>query len=137
LELIHLKSQEEIDSWFDELTYWYDYYGQRLKERTINENKTSKSKWWYTHGNLRRAWRLMTNEPETFFKHIDYKLLPHSNNSLEGTISQANNKLINHRGMKTQQQISFLRWYFTFSRVKNKQDLRKLWAYWKTVNNSV
>lgn len=137
LRLIHLRNQEEISLWFKDLACWYNHYGQKLKERTINENKNSKHKWWYTHGNLRRAWRLLTNDSETFFKHLDHKLIPHSNNSLEGTISQASNKLIDHRGMKPHQQISFLRWYFTFSRVKNKQDLKKLWAYWKTVNNSI
>jgi len=137
LKLIHLSEQKEIEAWFKKLADWYDRYSYRLKEKTINKDKTSKHKWWYTHGKLRRAWRLMTNEPESFFKHLSHPLLSHSNNSLEGTISQAVNKLINHRGMKLRQQISFLRWYFTFSRVKNKQNLRKLWAYWKTVNNSV
>lgn len=137
LKLIHLQSQEEIEVWFKSLASWHDRYGHRLKERTINQDKTSKHKWWYTHSKLRRAWRLLTKNPEPFFKHLSHELLPHSNNSLEGTISQAVNKLINHRGMKLHQQISFLRWYFTFSRVKNKQDLKKLWAYWKSVNNSV
>jgi len=130
LKLIHLKNQKEVEAWFKELALWYEQYSYRLKEKTINQDKTSKHKWWYTHGKLRRAWRLMTKEPESFFKHLNSPLLPHSNNSLEGTISQAVNRLINHRGMKLKQQVSFLRWYFTFSRVKNKQDLRKLWAYW-------
>ena len=130
LKLIDLKDQKEVEGWFKDLALWYEKYGYRLKEKTTNQNKTSKYKWWYTHGKLRRAWRLMTKNPEPFFKHLNNPLLPHSNNSLEGTISQAVNKLINHRGMKLKQQVSFLRWYFTFSRVKNKQDLRKLGAYW-------
>jgi len=129
LELIHLRTQKELADWFERLAKWHDRYGYLLKQRTIG--KGTKKKWWYTHSNLRRAWRLLTSEPEPFFKHLSCPLLPHSNNSLEGTISQAVNKLINHRGMKLRQQISFLRWYFTFSRVRNKQDLRKLWGYWK------
>ena len=131
LELINLKSQEEIAAWFIKLALWHDQYAFRLKERTINQDKTSKHKWWYTHGKLRRAWRLLTNEPEPFFQHLGSKLLPRSNNSLEGSFSQAVNKLIDHRGMKFKQQISFLRWYFTFSRVKTKSDLKKLWDYWR------
>lgn len=101
-----------------------------LREKTIGEG--TERKWWYTHGNLRRAWRLLTNDAEPFFQHITRKLLPHSNNSLEGTFSQAVNKLIDHRGMKLVQQISFLSWYFTFSRIKNKQQLKVLWDHWKS-----
>ena len=129
LELIQLKSQKEVEVWFKSLADWHDYYGWRLKEKTVGDG--TKKKWWYTHGNLRRAWRLMTSNPEPFFRYLANPLLPHSNNSLEGTISQSTNKLINHRGMKLKQQISFLRWYFTFSRVKNKDDLKKLWDCWK------
>lgn len=133
--LIEIKCQVEVDHWFKQLADWYNQYGYLLKERT--KSLETKRKWWYTHGNLRRAWRLLTDDLEPFFKHLDCPLLPHSNNSLEGTISQATNKLVDHRGMELGQQVSFLNWYFTFTRVKNSSDLTKLWAYWKTVNNSV
>lgn len=135
LRLILIKKHEEISAWFKQLANWYSQYGCLLKART--KSIETKRKWWYTHGNLRRAWRLLTDNPEPFFQHLNYPLLSHSNNALEGTISQSVNKLINHRGMRLNQQVSFLNWYFTFTRVKNKQDLKKLWDYWKTVNNSV
>ena len=133
--LILINRHEEVSVWFKQLTEWYDQYGYLLKERT--KNPETKRGWWYTHGNLRRAWRLLTDNPKPFFQYLDQLLLPHSNNSLEGTISQATNKLIDHRGMKLDQQVAFLNWYFTFTRVKNKQNLKKLWDYWKTANNSV
>ena len=135
--LIHLKTQEDIDIWFVGLGLWHDQHGYMLKEKTIGDGfdklTTSgvKRKWWYTHGKLRSAWKLLTYDTKPFFKHIDHKLLPHSNNSLEGVFSQMKNKLGDHRGMKLQQQVSFLYWYFAFSRVKNKQQLKILWDYWK------
>lgn len=132
--LILIQKQTAIDSWFKLLVGWHDRYGHWLKHRT--KNPQTKKGWWYTHGNLRRAWRLLTDNPEPFFQHLNYPLLSHSNNALEGTISQAINKLIDHRGMRLNQQISFLDWYFTFTRVKNRLDLMKLWDYWKTINNS-
>ncbi|MBU1323341.1 hypothetical protein KKE75_04770 [Patescibacteria group bacterium] len=127
--LIQIKSHEEIAVWFSQLADWHDQYDCLLKERT--KNPETKRGWWYTHGNLRRTWRLLTDNPKPFFQYLDQLLLPHSNNSLEGTISQATNKLIDHRGMKLNQQVAFLNWYFTFTRVKNKQNLKKLWDYWK------
>jgi len=128
-QLIKINSWIEVDAWLKQLAKWYDRYGLMLKERT--KNPETKRGWWYTHGDLRRAWRLLTDYQKPFFEHLDCPILPRSNNSLEGTFSQAVNKLINHRGMEINQQVSFLNWYFTFTRVKNRTDLFKLWAYWK------
>ena len=133
-QLIKINSWVEVDTWMKRLDDWYNRYGFMLKERT--RNPETKRGWWYTHGDLRRAWRLLTDYQKPFFEHLDCPILPRSNNSLEGTFSQAVNKLINHRGMVIDQQVSFLNWYFTFTRVKNRSDLFKLWVYWKTVNNS-
>ena len=128
-QLIKINSWPEVDRWLKQLAWWYDRYGSMLKERT--KNPETKRGWWYTHGDLRRAWRLLTDYQKPFFEHLDCPLLPRSNNSLEGTFSQAVNKLIDHRGMELEQQTSFLNWYFAFMRLKTRSDLFKLWAYWK------
>ena len=128
-DLIYLKNQQDIAGWFTKLDLWHERYNFMLKEKTIGEG--TKKRWWYTHGNLRRGWRLLTKDTEPFFQHVNRQLLPHSNNSLEGTFSQAVGKLHDHRGMKINQQVSFLSWYFTFSRIKTKPQLKTLWDYWK------
>lgn len=128
-DLIHLESQQDIAAWFTKLGLWHGRYSFMLKEKTIGEG--TKRRWWYTHGNLRRAWRLLTRDTEPFFQHVSRELLPHSNNSLEGTFSQAVGKLRDHRGMKINQQVSFLSWYFTFSRIKTRLQLKTLWDCWK------
>ena len=135
LRLIGITTVEEVAVWFTQLARWDNRYGCLLRERTKNTSHEVKRKWWYTHGNLRRAWRQLTKDPEPFFCHLSCLLLPHSNNSLEGTISQAGNKLIDHRGMKLNQQVAFFNWYFTFTRVKTNRDLRKLWACWRQRKN--
>lgn len=129
-DLIYLKNQQEIVGWFTKLDLWHERYNFMLKEKTIGEG--TKKRWWYTHGNLRRGWRLLTKDTEPFFQHVSRQLLPHSNNSLEGTFSQAIGKLHDHRGMKINQQVSFLSWYFTFSRIKTKLQFKTLWDYWKS-----
>jgi transposase-like protein len=128
-QLPHVKSQEEKRSWLADLIEWERLFGHRLRERTINLEVGKK--WWYTHGNLRRAWRLLTDDWYPFFVHLDHPLIPNSNNSLEGVNSQIKKQLGNHRGMKILQRVSFLFWYLSFTRTKSKQDLKKLWGWWK------
>lgn len=128
-QLSHIKTGEEKRRWLADLIEWERIYGHRLREKTINL-ETGK-KWWYTHGNLRRAWRLLTDDWYPFFVHLDQPMIPSSNNSLEGVNSQIKKRLGNHRGMKMPQQVSFLFWYLSFTRTKSKQNLKKLWGVWK------
>lgn len=133
-EIIHLKDETTVWNWQSKLIDWEMAYGYLLKIKTKSEN--TKKKWWYTHGNLRRAWRLLTKDQDHFFIYLDYSLVPKDNNSLEGVNSQLKQKLGDHRGMKLPQQVSFAFWYFTFSRVKSLADLKKLWVSWKKTYNS-
>lgn len=128
-KLIHIQSEEERRKWISSLLRWERRYGYRLRERTPGVN--TKKKWWYTHGNLRRGWRLLTQNWKPFFVHLSHPLIPRSNNSLEGVNSQLKKRLTSHRGMRISQQVSFVFWYLAFSRVKNRSDLKKLWDAWK------
>lgn len=127
--LVHITSKEEKVRWIKELIQWEYANGYLLKEKTIGVH--TRKRWWYTHDNIRSAWRLLTHCFDPFFVHLDHPHIPHSNNSLEGVNSQMKAKLTSHRGMSTNQQVSFLFWYLTFTRVKTKQDLKKLWDMWK------
>ena len=128
-QLINIESEKEKGDWLRQLNEWRKENGHMLTEKTIGFD--TKHKWWYTHGNLRRGYNLLSKEQEQFFVHLDNPLIPKSNNSVEGVISQASGKLSDHRGMKTQQQVSFLSWYMAFSRIKTKQDLKRLWGLWR------
>ena len=133
-DFIHLEDEIDVWNWQTKLIDWETKYGQLLTVKTIGEN--TKKKWWYTHGNLRRAWRLLIKNQDPFFVYQTNFKIPKTNNSLEGVNSQLKQKLGDHRGMKHSQQVSFAFWYFTFSRVKNISDLKKLWAGWKKTYNS-
>lgn len=128
-ELDNIGSEEEKIDWLWSLNCWEQKYSLMLKEKTIGVN--TRKKWWYTHGNLRRGFRLLTHDQNPFFVYLDYPMIPKSNNSLEGTNSQLAKRLRNHRGMKTQQQVSFLYWYFAFQRIKTRRELKRLWDVWK------
>ena len=117
--------------WQAALARWEKHYGYMLTEKTHAPTGISRS-WWYTHGNLRRAWRLLTHDQDPLFVFLINRLIPKTNNALEGVNSNLKQKLGDHRGMSVQRQTSFLSWYMAFTRVKTKDDLRKLWGYWKS-----
>jgi len=128
--IIGIKTYEEKYYWISSVNYWISKYENLLREKTIGVG--TKRKWWYTHGNLRRAVKLLTFDEKHLFAYLDYPFIPNTNNSLEGSNSQIKTKLSNHRGMKTPQQVTYLFWLFTFRRVKNRNELKSLWDSLKT-----
>ena len=138
-QLPDIKTRDQEADWKAQLIRWQEKHGKLLIAKSLSptdSNKRGQPRWWYTHGNLRRAWYLLTNNWHPFFVHIYYPLIPNTNNSIEGVNSQLKNKLLNHRGMKTLQQVSFLFWYLIFTRTKTIADLKKVWDYWKTQKTS-
>lgn len=129
--LMLVENQTDPHVWQKALMQWEKKHGVMLKEKTIAPAGISRS-WWYTHGNLRRAWRLLTHDQQPLFIFLTNSLIPKTNNALEGVNSNLKQKLWNHRGMSVLRQTAFLSWYMAFTRVKMKNDLKKLWVYWKS-----
>jgi len=125
-EVISISDPGDYGDWLGKLTRWQKEHGRLLKERTVGLGMGKR--WWYTYGNLRRAFRLLTKDQESLFQFLAHPFLPKTNNSLEGVNSQLGGKLGNHRGLRLRQQISFCFWHLAFSRVKNPRDLRRLWG---------
>jgi hypothetical protein len=124
-EISAIKNQKDKRLWKGKLYLWMKIYKYLLTEKTIGVG--TKKKWWYTHGNLRRAIKLLTFDEKHLFAYLSCKFIPKTNNAIEGSNSQIKTKLSNHRGMKAVQQATFIFWFLTFRRVKNRQDLKKLW----------
>lgn len=124
-EIMDISNPSDYYDWSVKLESWQQDYDSLLKVKT--KGVGTQKKWWYTHGNLRRAIRLLTKDQESLFKYLHYPFLPKTNNSLEGVNSQLKRKLGNHRGMKPNQQISFCFWCLAFGRMKTKEDLKILW----------
>jgi len=124
-KIIRIENINDKILWRKDLYGWIEEYQSLLKEKTIGVN--TKKKWWYTHGNLRRAVKLLTFEEKYLFAYLNHLFLPKTNNSLEGLNSQMKTKLSNHRGLKTHLQVAFIFWLLTFRRVKNRRDLKSLW----------
>lgn len=130
LALRKIKTVEQMRDWKQSLTAWGCLYGDMLTQKTQAPAGGTK-KWWYTHGNLRRGWRLLTTDVDSFFVFLAHKGIPKTNNSLEGVNRNLKGKLGIHRGLTTAFQVSLLSWVMVFSRVKKPKDLRTLWDCWR------
>jgi hypothetical protein len=129
LTLVEKQSDPQV--WKTLLSRWEKRYGHMLTEKTYAPQAKTRS-WWYTHGNLRRAWRLLTHNQHPLFVFLTNPLIPKTNNALEGVNSNLKQKLGNHRGMSKQRQAAFLSWYMAFTRSKSPENMKKLWGYWKS-----
>lgn len=129
--LMLVEKPTDTKIWTAALVRWEKHNGNMLKEKTHAPSGTDRS-WWYTHRNLRRAWRLLTREQDPLFIFLINHLIPKTNNALEGVNSNLKQKLGDHRGMSTQRQTAFLFWYMAFTRSKTDKVVKKLWVYWKS-----
>lgn len=125
-----IKTMDDMHEWKQALTRWGYLYGDMLTEKT-KAPPTTQRKWWYTHGNLRRGWRLLTTDTDAFFVFLHRNGIPKTNNSLEGVNRNLKGKLGIHRGLTTAFQVSLLSWVMIFSRVKKPADLKTLWGVWR------
>lgn len=128
--LHRIKTTDDRGIWYTAMTRWGYIYGDLLTDKTIAPNGSTRH-WWYTHGNLRRAWRLLTHEHTALFQYLATPLLPATNNSLEGVNRSLAGKISIHRGLTTDLQVSLVFWSCAFSRTKTPEQVRRLWDTWK------
>lgn len=103
--------------WLDRLSHRYDGF---IRERTYTRNEeTGRLTWWYTHRNLRRAFRTIQNSRDNLFLYLNYSSLPKDINGLEAEFSHLKRKLSLHRGLRRGRKANFVKWYFYF-RLINK-----------------
>lgn len=84
------------------LNEWHIKYGDFIKEKTENVFLSGKKKWYYTHKNVRSAYRsLKTNLPNLFtYQKYPELNIPNTTNSLDGSFSALKKKLAVHHGLR-------------------------------------
>lgn len=128
LTLCSIRTYGDRTVFFLALVLWEQEYGALLTQRTIPlKDSGTKRTWWYTHGNLRRAWRLLNLPPATLFAFLDNLDVPATNNSLEGV----NRHLHRRAGMGKGRQISLMLWKLALSRIRTQAQKKQLWDMWK------
>lgn len=84
------------------LNEWHTKYGNFIEEKTVSEYLNGKKKWYYTHKNVRSAYRsLKTNLPHlfTYLKYPELNM-PNTTNDLDGSFSALKKKLGVHHGLR-------------------------------------
>lgn len=94
---------------------WLERWGQRWKrfanQRSFGRKEDGSRTWWYTHKNLRAAFRTLKSSQDNLFLYLEYNELDKDTNGLEGEFSHLKQKANSHRGLKMIRKISAIYWY--------------------------
>jgi len=120
-----IDSLEQRDKWIDDLYTFGERYEKLLKERTYGPvHPGGRRRWWYTHRNLRSAYRQLIKlvEDKQLFTYLEVVVtdidtgkpapIPRTTNFVEGGINSRLRDLLKlHRGLPPQRQIRLVDWY--------------------------
>jgi hypothetical protein len=113
--LNQIRNHYEKNIWLRWLGRWEARYGGMLKERTYDEE----GHWWYTHKNLRRAYRTLALNPGVLFRYLEDPHLPKDTNAIEGIFSQLDTKISRHRGLKQERKEALISYSFYLKEFPN------------------
>ena len=84
------------------LSAWHEKWGGYIEEKTTETFITGKTKWYYTHGKVRSAYRSIKNNLPYLFTYLKYPELnmPNTTNDLDGSFSALKKKLAAHHGLR-------------------------------------
>lgn len=85
-----------------------------LKERTYGKKKDGSKTWWYTHKNVRIAYRSIRSSIDHLFLYLEYESLDKDTNGIESEFSHLKQKTNTHRGLKRRRKIAAIYWYIFF-----------------------
>lgn len=107
-----IKTEDEKNLFF--LRLWlYEYrYEKFLNERSYAIQVNGKRTWWYTHKNVRKAFRHIDSSLENMFHYLNDPNIAKDTNGLEGGFTHFKTKLNIHRGLKRERRINYVCWYW-------------------------
>ena len=97
--------------WFERLEERHEAF---IKERTYGAKEDGSKTWWYTHKNVRAAYRAIRSSIDHLFLHLEYEGLDKDTNGIESEFSHLRQKINMHRGLKKRRKISAIYWYLHF-----------------------
>jgi len=125
---------KQRDEWIQQLYAFGERYDKVLKERTYGSiNPFGCRRWWYTHRNLRSAYRQLVKlvEDKQLFTYLEIVVtdmdtgepvaIPRTTNHVEGGINSRLRDLMKlHRGLPIERQIRLVDWYLHTRKPKQK-----------------
>jgi transposase-like protein len=116
-ELNYLHNYCDVRIWTNWLTLWEKRYGVLIKERTQGTKDDGTRTWWYTHRNLRRAFRTLSTSQTHLFLYLDNPGLDKDTNGLEAEFTHLKGKLGAHRGLSRKRRSGYISWYLFFKSI--------------------
>lgn len=107
-----ITTKYEANIWFKWLERWEERYSELIKERSYGKKKDGRKTWWYTHRNLRRAFKTLKSSEEHLFVYLSYENLDKDTNGLESEFSHLKQKIGMHRGLRKTRKLAAISWYF-------------------------
>lgn len=92
------------------LEQWFKRWHQFLSERTYQEDQIH---WNYTHDRLRSAYYSLKRNRPFLFTYQEYRHIPNTNNSLEGTFSYLKKKINIHTGMRIERKMRLINYHLS------------------------
>src|SRR3989344_2357671 len=106
-KLVRVTSTDQAQNWWVDFCSWREQYQSVLTQRTYRGKS-----WWYTHRNLRRAWRHIENAADSLFVFLAHPNSVSHTNHLEGLFGQRKPALSRHRGLSRRRVANALLWTF-------------------------
>lgn len=112
-----IKKLHKIDSkklcteWINEITDWYERNKDFVDSRTYNPET---GRYWYTHKNIRKAFRHIQRALPNMFHYLDNKDIPKTSNAIEGFFSHLKLNIGIHRGLSKEHYKNYIKWYLYF-----------------------
>ena len=105
---------------------WLSLYEKRydvfLSQRTYLVTSDGKRTWWYTHKNVRKAFKHIKTSLNNMFFYLDDPLIDKDTNGLESEFSYLKSHLKRHRGLTRKRQASYVNNYW---KIKSQKHLSK------------
>lgn len=119
-QLVRIKTVTESQKWWQQFAAWQEKWQPVLNERTFKESspivstgaKRPKRSWWYTHRNLRGAWKHILHAADQLFVFLEHPIAVSHTNHLEGLFGQRKPALARHRGLSRRRIAAALLWTF-------------------------
>lgn len=102
LALVHTLTRTDETTFSTALSAWHGRWKDFISEKTVSTFENGKTKWHFTHKNVRSAYRsLATNLPYLFtYQKYPELNIPNTTNSLDGSFSALKKKLGVHHGLR-------------------------------------
>jgi Transposase IS66 family len=111
-ELSKISSKYESQIWLKWLDRWEERYSDTIRQRSYDKKDNGKKTWWYTHKNLRGAFKTLKSSINHLFLYLEYEGLDKDTNGIESEFSHLKQKISMHRGLKMTRKLAAIYWYF-------------------------